>query len=89
MRATSTQERSSFGDAAHYRLYQIASSTNPVLRNGNRLCGSRPTYLTIAYAAVPNTAQTTVLAAFYTGAAPPPQGNESSTLCASYTYELK
>jgi hypothetical protein len=88
MRPTSARQRTSFGDAAHYRLYRVTSQTNPTLRNGNKLCDSGPTFLTIAYE--PEASQeTTVLAAFYTGAAAPPQWEESSTLCATFTYALK
>lgn len=89
MRETSVQERKSFGNAAHYRLYRITSATNPTLQNRNKLCGSRPTDLTVAYEVESASAETAVLAAFFTGATPPPQWQGSSTLCATYTYALK
>ena len=77
------------GNAERYRVYRVLTRTNPVLRNGNRLCDKVPTYMAVAHSPDSPPPGVTVLVNYYTGTVPPDRWDDSAGLCASYTYSLK
>ena len=73
-----------------YETYRILSHTNPVLLNGNTLCGpSAPSYFTIRYDRTASSTETTIATAFYTGTKPPRHWDDPANLCATFTYSMK
>lgn len=61
-------------------VYSVAEPKDPVLLNGNRLCGAPVTYVASWGGATEND---TIVAVFSTEGAP----ESSDEMCASYTYE--
>jgi hypothetical protein len=69
--------------AAATQLYRVAPPSDPVLLNGNRLCGARRvTYVLVSRARSP---AGDVELSVYDGARPP--ANEGEGLCATYFYQ--
>ncbi len=73
-----------------YETYRVLSRSNPVLQNGNTVCGpSAPSYLTVRYGHDRSSTETAVYVVFYTGAKPPHRFEDPSNLCATFTYSMK
>jgi hypothetical protein len=73
---------------APVQLYRVLTRTQPALLRGNRICGTTPSFLTIAHvrdAAIP--AMMLVVVGFYDGASPPRRNDQR--LCATYLYAVK
>ena len=66
------------GEQVNASVYSLAEAKDPVLLNGNRLCGEPVTYV-----ASWGDATTTFVAVFSTQDVP----ESSAEMCASYTYE--
>ena len=74
-----------------YDTYRILSHTNPILLNGNTLCGgmSSPSFVTVRYGRNTSSTETTVETAFYTGPNAPRRWDDPTNLCATFTYAMK
>jgi len=82
MRITAIPRPRGFPPAAT-QLYRISPPTDPVLLNGNRLCGARRvTYVLVSRARSP---AGDVELSVYDGTRPP--ANEGDGLCATYFYQ--
>lgn len=68
--------------AARAQLYRVLSP-DPVLRGGNRLCGRRPTFLSVLR--THGAAGRLIFLTVYTGATEP-HGTASDAICTGYTY---
>jgi hypothetical protein len=68
---------------AHAQLFAVLSPSDLRLRAGNRLCGERPTYITILRTTAALTAD--IIVTVYSGSREP-TGAVSDAICASYTY---
>ena len=68
------------GETVNASVYSVAEPKDPVLLNGNRLCGAPVTY---AASWETSDGSGTVLAVFSTPEAP----QSDADMCASYTYE--
>lgn len=66
------------GETVNASVYSVAEPSDPVLNNGNRLCGAPVTYV-----ASWGDASSTTVAVFSTESAP----ESDAEMCASYTYE--
>jgi hypothetical protein len=66
------------GETVRASVYSLAEAADPVLNNGNRLCGEPVTYV-----ASWGDADTTTVAVFATQDVP----QSDAQMCASYTYE--
>jgi hypothetical protein len=75
------------GSARTYHLYRIVSLVNPSLVRGNLICPQTPRFLLLAYAPSDAAPHAMVFARYYGGTAPPPNWDNPSHLCATFTYE--
>jgi hypothetical protein len=71
------------GEAVNASVYSISEPADPVLLNGNRLCGSGDVTYVAAWG--DEDPALTIVAAFTTQDVP----QSSADMCASYTYEYK
>lgn len=79
---------SSMGQAyanSHAQLYAVTSTVDPILRGGNRLCGQRPTYVTVLRERSAGGAGNDAFLTVYSGRAQP-TGAAGDAICAGYTY---
>lgn len=68
------------GEQVNASVYSVADPSDPVLENGNRLCGAGD----VSYVANWSAGDGLTIVAVFTGDAPPESSDE---MCASYTYQ--
>lgn len=68
------------GEQVNASVYSVADPADPVLENGNRLCGAGD----VSYVANWAAGEGLTIVAVFTGDAPPESSDE---MCASYTYQ--
>lgn len=68
------------GEQVNASVYSVADPSDPVLENGNRLCGAGD----VSYVANWSAGDGLTIVAVFTGDTPPESSDE---MCASYTYQ--